>query len=439
MWLHDPSMISWNSTLRAIRWCSVDWLSKSTAPEIYNVDEILPNLFEKAKEPVDFTLVSDRSRTWFSSLWTLQEACLRPSMIIVNYNWDPLVDDGGTYIMLDNLLSVSHTKDSYKWNDTCSEPSIVNPLDEAWFDQAVAPIYKKASVRPLGAQQLYDLYHGDHGVGLITQPSQSAILAMGSHRHSQDNVDRPRSIQSVLGLTGWNQDATEHEKSVFVLGLYPLTFVRAASQSIGGSFYGCDMRLTPGTYNALKDPWRAGSMMCFTAPDNQERLTSLPYHHRDPELGSMDNPATRTWIINADGSVCIAQAAILASHEGVMIYSDIDHEAADFISWNRVGTEIRTVSMLLKTANNQGQRDVFNCDDIRMFLQEQPGEIKTYLVAINSVFPIHPEDDMGPTHHGIIIQGTDIKRLRKIGTYMISGYKEVSSFPSVQEVNWVVL
>lgn len=34
-------------------------------------------------------------------------------MVIVKYNLDPLVDDRGTSIMFDNLLSVSHTKDSY--------------------------------------------------------------------------------------------------------------------------------------------------------------------------------------------------------------------------------------------------------------------------------------------------------------------------------------
>lgn len=63
IWLHDPSMISWELTLSAIRWCSIDWLRKSTAPEICNVDEILPNLFEKAKNPVDLALFSDPSRT----------------------------------------------------------------------------------------------------------------------------------------------------------------------------------------------------------------------------------------------------------------------------------------------------------------------------------------------------------------------------------------
>ncbi|KAL9064116.1 MAG: hypothetical protein Q9161_009087 [Pseudevernia consocians] len=439
VWLHDPSMISWESTLSAIRWCSVDWLRKSTAPEIYNVDEILPSLFDKAKNPVDLTVVSDPHRTWFSSLWTLQEACLRPSMVIVNYNWDPLVDDRGTYILLDNLLGVSHTKDSYKWVDTCSESLIVNELDEAWFDKAVAPIYGKASVRPLGAQQLYDLYHGDHGTGLITQPSQAGILATGSHRHCQDNADRPRSIQSVLGLTGWDQDSTAHKNSTFVLGLYPLPFVRAARQSIGARFFGCDMRLTPGDYNGLKDTWRAGSMMCFTAPGDPIRLTSLPYTHCAPESGNTDNSATRTWTINADGSVRIRRAAVLASHEGVMMYSDTTHLAASFIPWKEIKINVRTVRLLLKTANNQGRIDVFDCDDIRTFLQEQPSEIQTYLVATNSVIPHHPGDDNGPTHHGLVLQGIDNKCLRKIGTYMISGYKEVSSFPSTQEVDWVVL
>lgn len=50
-------------------------------------------------------------------------------MVIVSYNWDPLVDDRGTYVMPDNLLGVSHTTDSYGWIDTCSESLIVNPLD----------------------------------------------------------------------------------------------------------------------------------------------------------------------------------------------------------------------------------------------------------------------------------------------------------------------
>ena len=434
-------MISWSSTQRAVRWCALDWLHKTTAPEIYEVDKILPELFGHAIDPVDLTASSASDRTWFSSLWTLQEACLQPSMILVNYNWDPLVDDSGTYIMLDNLLGIGHTKDSYGWTDTCSESLIVNPLDQMWFDQAVSPIYGKACTRPLGAQQLYDLYHGHHGTGLVTQPSPTGILAMGSHRHSQSSADRPRAVQSVLGLTNWTRNVPEMEKDIIVLGLYPLPFVRSASQSIGPMFYSSDMRLTPGDYNGVKDPWRAGSMMCFTEPGHAVRLTSLPYHHWDADAGSVDCPAASTWTINGNASVRIERAAILASHEGVMMYSESFHELARFLVWTEAeaAPEARRISVFLKVANDRGRIDAFSCDDIRSFLQEYPSEIKTYLVAISLIPPKHPDDDHGPMHHGIVVQGTDYRCLRKIGTYMISGHKEASSFPLIQEVDWMIL
>lgn len=44
---------------------------------------------------------------WFSSLWTLQEICLRPDMWLVNRDWELLTVGNGVPVSFDTLVALT--------------------------------------------------------------------------------------------------------------------------------------------------------------------------------------------------------------------------------------------------------------------------------------------------------------------------------------------
>jgi len=79
--------------MSAIRWAAVDWLRTRTVGDFQELDPLQARLNKDARWPIDLCSEKMNVQTRFSSLWALQEACLRPSMILVNLAWDPLTDD----------------------------------------------------------------------------------------------------------------------------------------------------------------------------------------------------------------------------------------------------------------------------------------------------------------------------------------------------------
>ena len=98
---------SWNGLRSAVMWAAVERLSRDKN-DAYQVAGLLPGLKVNANQPSaltrpakaedegtpespwvfedqnDATVTPDR---WFTSLWTLQEVCLRPDMILCDRDW----------------------------------------------------------------------------------------------------------------------------------------------------------------------------------------------------------------------------------------------------------------------------------------------------------------------------------------------------------------
>jgi hypothetical protein len=129
-WLNDA--VSWDSLRATARWLSLFYLRTSIAkdasqypiPDLPDPDEVGDNSIELAiwrgegsqDEFQGEYLVENDAQPWFSSLWTLQEVCLRPDMVLCDKYWKPLVAGQGTAITLDHLIALINfiTRGTYK-------------------------------------------------------------------------------------------------------------------------------------------------------------------------------------------------------------------------------------------------------------------------------------------------------------------------------------
>ena len=128
-WLNDVD--SWSGLNSVVEWLSLFYLNTAVNVESGNYDfPPLPDPFnEVLASPIELCLwqsgEDDGSRSdeetadpestdtappvpWFTSLWTLQEACLRPDMVLCNRHWQPLTAGEQTLVPLDHLVTLDN-------------------------------------------------------------------------------------------------------------------------------------------------------------------------------------------------------------------------------------------------------------------------------------------------------------------------------------------
>ena len=131
-WFSEVS--EWSSLLRALNWLSALYLHKSANAEVYGGSEMVAEISAFAEEPIELMITRLESEViavirdktsgqqipeseyeasiwpspWFSSLWTLQEAVLCPSLILLNKKFEQLKDGAGSAIPLNALFSLTN-------------------------------------------------------------------------------------------------------------------------------------------------------------------------------------------------------------------------------------------------------------------------------------------------------------------------------------------
>ena len=411
-----------------------------TVGDLYELETLQTKLEKEARRPIELCSEALHGQTWFSSLWALQEACLRPSMILMNLTWDPLTDDEGNLIRLDSLLFLGETRSPLSWSDVLATDHVTERLDRAFFEANLAHLYGKAMPRPLGTQQLRDLHAGEYGNGLILSPSPSGILALSNRRYCNSVEDRWRAMQSVLGVQGWRtRSCPGNCQDEFVLGMYPLAFVRFVANQIGAGFYGADTISTRSDFDPRTESLPAGSMLCFRPHRSQSNLMCLPTWLVGGGREARDHHSVAHWVVQSDGSVDIPQAGILASHEGRCHFGPESHAQPTFVRWDDMCSSTQAYPCVMKVANNRGTTDIHEFSDLLEYFQACP-PVLTFLVATTSIFPFIDLDAerVASAHHGIVLQGLNEQNLQKIGTYMISDAVEVNVLPPTSNVHWHV-
>ncbi|KAG8529119.1 uncharacterized protein KY384_005754 [Bacidia gigantensis] len=339
-WLNDA--IDWRCLRSATKWFSQSYLRKQSLAqcsedqatiELNNDDQasleelnelLLDTSQEVASDPGDDEKTS--VVPWFTSLWTLQEVCLRPDMIVCDRYFQPLRAGPDVVITLDYLVAMASRHNSDQAEETL--PSGENELRVDKTLERSLYVDKHSAEGEVGTADTSSAAAFDDLDTLLTMTSinsihwtsPAAVFTSGQLR--QCSQSRAEAIMSVVGATAWYKDyLSKHKKAPpednLVLGFYPAVFLQEASQTIGPTFFtaiACDMRFAQGAVSIANDEWNVvgdrkpvGSMLPFTSSETY----IVPPHRIGFSIYA--HPVVKTWNVQDDGSVCIKQAAILTA------------------------------------------------------------------------------------------------------------------------------
>ncbi|KAI1752080.1 hypothetical protein F4782DRAFT_503161 [Xylaria castorea] len=289
MWLHDIN--SWSSIPMVLEWLCRSFIAtndfgpktpdimaglvnaqESRSIELMRRPPLLPSempLYTNLRDVIPLSL-SDFN-PWFTSLWTLQELCLRPDMLMANSNWDCL-HMNGTPISFDELGSVAKMKDQF-----------------TTFPSA-----------PFGAHLLLGLLFETGLQAHISSPV--VVVGLGSHRYCQER--RAEAIMAAAGITDWFETSTDSDRERdLVLGQYPLRFVRELQQKAGAHFfYSRPFDVDLNAIRGSRTP--VGSMLPFGPPGSRKSIR---------EAKTADSVFdTSAWTVQPSGSVNLDKVGLVA-------------------------------------------------------------------------------------------------------------------------------
>ena len=238
----------------------------------------------KAKDELSVELLAGKElNPWFTSLWTLQEVCLRPDMICCDADLNPLC-------VADSLRPLSlHDVESLVNDESLKHDALTKPAQDLTHRFWDASTHFKGVWNPF------------------------TIIKMSNQRYCE--ARRAEAIMSVVGATEWfmewmqqNSDLSADPK-VMVAGKYPMAFVEEMRMKYGsGKFFSAatlkrraikwilDDRYEPGT------PGSIGSML----PVGEESI----FIPASDFLELNEDPLSAKWTIQADGTVSIEEAFV---------------------------------------------------------------------------------------------------------------------------------
>jgi hypothetical protein len=443
IWFSDVN--SWTTLSKAIEWLGLMYL-RHTSTGIYETTEALGALFEDANRPIDLMDEPEKSLVleqfvypttnklvpkfllklfakrllvyqeecspWFSSLWTLQESCLCPDFGLFDKEWRALRDSSGTLLTLDNLFTL-YDQVACRWEG----PEVLatdfgNPRAyerEQSLRKATAEKSVPRSQWPLGPKQIGDLMNKTKADQLLDL-SRSAVLVMGNLRQCTES--RAEAVMSVIGATDWytnylNRTGHAPPEDELVLGIYPLAFVKEAARRIGGAFYYVS-RSIPETVSFLLEPFTrqaVGSMLPFSGSLSDRISIKAMNSARDI---NEDHPAVASWNIQANASILIQKAGVLASTE-----TSMSHPIS--------------ASVIL----NRGQSVSFENVDLGRWLNQQSKDCYWFAVVLFR---------SSTALSGIILRGKRFLYSNRIHLFKTGLFLTPErTFPPSRAVNWLVL
>ncbi|RDW87892.1 hypothetical protein BP5796_03586 [Coleophoma crateriformis] len=314
------TITSWSGLQATLDWLGLEYLKVNNAGG-YQVASILKNAAKAASASTALVApcakdggeyqIKFRSRKmfqrklepvgWFTSLWTLQEACIRPDMWLCDKNWNVLRADEKLPISLDYIIALFNTSFAL-WNKGKTQLHCPD-----------GPYEVAAILTHTGLHKLLDMSPVD-------------AIIFGNQRYCEDR--RAEAIMSVLDCTTWyterieptaNQELTPSGPTDILLeDKYPLDFVKEVRQKLGALFFTANTvtRFSKKMYqidsqNRISDTSVRATMMPFTSFARSQRLSAV-----DSVAIVDDHPAVRTWEVREDGSVKIHLAGVLASWPG---------------------------------------------------------------------------------------------------------------------------
>lgn len=243
---------------------------------------------------------------WFTSLWTLQEICLRPDMWLATAGWDILTIGLNTPIAFNGFLSLL----THCAKDLRNEELLKFTMEEivAWINIT--------------------------GLEDLLQFSIIDILRLGDRRYCLER--RAEAIMSAIGVIDWFEKSLESEKHL-ILGRYPQEFISEVRNHIPGEFFATFAKRPhtdphdPIQINAIPIQLNGHDIMRFYSAPAEVKGSLLPFseighsYYRIPEginyirLTMDTHDSVCIWNISALGTVNIQQACVLSSN----VFNDI--------------------------------------------------------------------------------------------------------------------
>ena len=326
-WMNDIE--DWEGVKEALAWLSIRYTKRSlqnrsgdrfmkASLDQHAVDTLghkATGFYESFKHVPDGIGPDTGPSGYFTSLWTLQESCMKPDMLLCDKQWRLLNVGHGTPVTLASLIFLA---------DTCKSPRVeaefeVQDLNsiEILQTRPVLEASRTDTIVPRGGAELLSLF-GESAMNDLPRLSQLSVLILGNQRYCQKN--RAEAIMSVLGVTDWlnnrveilKQSSWEDFGDNLILGRYPLTFLHELRAKMGATFFSAFSQTgeedREGALSAERLP-PEGSLLPFTYNRGSLRFT-VDYGIQ----GARDHPAVAKWSILPTGSVNIREAGIVASY-----------------------------------------------------------------------------------------------------------------------------
>lgn len=268
---------------------------------------------------------------WFTSLWTLQEACLRPDMLLCNFDFDVLtVRD--VPITLDSLAALlNFTTGHYPlspYETLLNRNHLPRDLEAGTYAELerlnpVGCIRRRRALdqAPKGIRSFHEISDVliSSGMSRLYSISPPGILYLGQHR--QCTSRRAEAIMSAIGATDWfSTHVAEHHSAPeadLIHGLYPCDFLNEVARKSGAVFYATiasDLSYLEGAVDTTNGAWEPlnpsqgiGCLLPFTTTRTillpQERNLQDWYGHA----------SVSSWYIESDGKVRMPEAGVLAT------------------------------------------------------------------------------------------------------------------------------
>ncbi|KAF7526529.1 hypothetical protein G7054_g10739 [Neopestalotiopsis clavispora] len=308
-WLHDVE--EWTGVTNAMRYMAATYVRNSSTDDgrglgLLITQEQLQTAHADADRHMELMEAGKWApSTWFSSLWTLQEAVLCPDLQLCSKKMEILKDGRDCPIGLRTLFMI-----------TTSHPdsNLTIPVSSTLSMSDAAPNTRL----PLSVLGFEDLSKLTRFGSLLLHLYPTDVLIQTSVRQCSES--RAPAIMSALAITDW--DKTYDESTInqsLILNSFPLQFVQAAARKIGATFfynYSSGPQKSIAERSALRHELDVGSMLPFSEP-NELRTTIKMGAMDDLILKPIDHESVASWSILPDGGVDIPSASIMASSDSI--------------------------------------------------------------------------------------------------------------------------
>lgn len=302
-WLNDVE--TWDGTKAAMDYLGMKYLRTSaTDPELAVSDKRLKySIATAADQSLELMKANDEPSTWFSSLWTLQEAALCPDLQLCTRNMELLVDKTGTPISLSTLMAILSLLRTSRRDQMAEFPSIP-PFD----------------IVPESVSKLFLLGKTTKLEWLLEHLSPMDIMVTSNTRTCKRS--RAVAIMNALGVLDWykadseaGKSGSDGEEEKLVLDTFPIEFVREAARKYGALFYTAAKSVNSYRVQKHEGLWgfpdvHIGSMMPFA--ETHGWYTSVTNAVTVPAIQRKDHETVASWHINENGSVRIRSAGIVS-------------------------------------------------------------------------------------------------------------------------------